>query len=115
MVGELLKHLLKKPATLKYPFEKMAPFAGLRGRPIWDLGRCVGCGLCYRDCPSEAIEMIGEGPEAEFRHHLDLCLFCGQCEEVCPRGAITLTEEYELADYDRAKMIAEFKRTDRAR
>jgi len=107
---QLFKHLFKKPVTLKYPFEKTMPFKDLRGKPIWNLTRCVGCGICYRDCPSGAIEMIGRGPEAEFRYHLDLCLFCGQCEEVCPRGVITMTEQYELADYDRSRMVIEYKR-----
>ncbi|MHA2315627.1 MAG: 4Fe-4S binding protein [Candidatus Hermodarchaeia archaeon] len=114
MVRELLKHLLKRPATLKYPFEKRALFKGLRGRPVWDMKRCTGCKLCYRDCPSGAIEMIGKGPEAEFKHHLDRCLFCGQCEEVCPVNAITMTEQYELTSYDRLGMIIEFKREEKA-
>ncbi len=111
MVRELLKHLFRKPVTLKYPFEKRKPPRGMRGRPVWDMERCVGCELCFKDCPSGAIEMIGKGSEAEFKHHLDRCVFCGQCEEVCPVNAITMTEEYELASYDRAGMIIEFKRT----
>ena len=57
--------------------------------------------------------MIGKGLEAEFKHYLDRCLFCGQCEESCPVNAITMTEEYELASYDRAGMIIEFKREEK--
>ena len=110
MVRELLRHLLKRPATLKYPFEKTPLPKGLRGRLTLDLRLCIGCGLCYQDCPSGAIEMIGTGTEAEFKYHLDRCLFCGKCEEDCPRKAIMMTEEYELACYDRAGMVIEFKR-----
>lgn len=110
MVRELLKHLFRSPATSKYPFEKKTSFKAVRGRPVWDMNRCTGCRLCFRDCPSGAIEMVGKGSEAEFKHHLDRCLFCGQCEEVCPVDAIAMTDEFELASYDRAGMLIEFKR-----
>jgi len=68
MVKELLRHIFRKPVTLKYPFEKRRPTEGMRGRPVWDMERCVGCELCFRDCPSGAIEMTGKGSEAEFKH-----------------------------------------------
>ena len=110
MVKELFRHLLKTPYTLKYPFERRAPFKGFRGRPIWDMKRCIGCKRCSIDCPSGAIEMIGKGSEAWFRHHLDRCLFCGQCVDVCPVEAITMSEEYELACYNRQEMIRVFRR-----
>lgn len=110
MEGELVRHIGKRPATLLYPFEKKAPPEGARGRHVWSPERCIGCGLCVRDCPAFAIEMIGKGLTAELRIHLDRCLFCGQCEEVCPRKAIRLTTEYELADYNRDDLVIEFKR-----
>ena len=114
MEEELIRHLLKKPVTLRYPFEKLPPVKGLRGKHVWDSDRCVGCGLCSTDCPSFAIEMIGKGLKAELKIYLGRCLFCGQCEEVCPVNAITMTEEYELASYDRAGMVIEFKREEKA-
>jgi len=110
MEEELIRHLVKKPVTLRYPFEKLPPVKGLRGKHVWDSDRCVGCGLCATDCPSFAIEMIGKGLTAELKIYLGRCLFCGQCEEGCPRDAIRLTQLYELAESDRKNLILEFKR-----
>jgi len=41
--------------------------------------------------------------EAEINHYVDRCMFCGQCAEICPENAIRMSEEYELADFDRAR------------
>jgi formate hydrogenlyase subunit 6/NADH:ubiquinone oxidoreductase subunit I len=54
--------------------------------------------------------MIGKGMQAEIHHFVDRCEFCAQCAEVCPRSAITMTKEYELAGFDRKKMLHEYKR-----
>ena len=113
MILELLKHVYKRPATLRYPFEKQSPFKGFRGRPLWDMKQCTGCGLCPNVCLSEAIEVIGKVRETKVTHYLDRCLFCGQCEEVCPVNAITMSEEYEFASYNRAEMIIDFKREEK--
>jgi formate hydrogenlyase subunit 6/NADH:ubiquinone oxidoreductase subunit I len=49
--------------------------------------------------------MMGKGMDSEIKYHLDRCVFCGQCAEICPRKAITMSEEYELAGFDRSKML----------
>jgi formate hydrogenlyase subunit 6/NADH:ubiquinone oxidoreductase subunit I len=112
MQRELIKNAFDKPCTLIYPFEKAVPPKGLRGKHQYDPEKCIGCGLCARVCPSFAIELIGPpGPKCEgIKVDLGKCLFCQQCEEVCPTKAIILTEEYELAVYDKASGILVFKR-----
>ncbi|MBF0100843.1 MAG: 4Fe-4S binding protein [Desulfobacterales bacterium] len=46
---------------------------------------CVGCGLCAKKCPENAIE-----GKIKVRFEIDpfLCMECGTCFQVCPRGAI---------------------------
>jgi formate hydrogenlyase subunit 6/NADH:ubiquinone oxidoreductase subunit I len=110
LIKEALRQLFKKPATLEYPYKKSTLPRDFRGRPIWDINKCVGCGLCVYVCPSSAIEMVGKGLKAEIKHYVDRCMFCGQCEETCPKNAIRMSEEYELAGFDRSKMLYEYKR-----
>jgi len=108
MQKELMKSLAKKPVTLRYPFEKLTPPNGFRGKLEWDSEKCVGCGVCVRICPAFALEMVGKGLTAELRYYLSRCAFCAQCVESCPRDALKTTDQYELASYEH--VIVEFKR-----
>ncbi len=107
---EALRNIFRKPSTEKYPFEKKEPAEGFRGRPIWDMDKCIGCGICSMVCPVRAVEMIGRGKEATIKHYLDRCIYCGQCAESCPVKAITMTPEYELSGSRRAKMLYVYER-----
>ena len=46
---------------------------------------CTGCGLCLRNCPSDAI--TGKKKEIHFIHQ-ELCTKCGKCFDVCRVNAI---------------------------
>lgn len=46
-------------------------------------GKCNSCGLCVRNCPIKAIEIIDNRPYWKFR-----CESCMQCMNSCPREAI---------------------------
>jgi formate hydrogenlyase subunit 6/NADH:ubiquinone oxidoreductase subunit I len=96
----LIKHLLKKPFTVLYPFEEWKLPTRYRGMIVHDNEACIGCGLCSRVCPAAAIEMV-EDPEKRLLgkdrvrkqkplFFLDRCMRCAQCEESCPKDAIHL-------------------------
>jgi formate hydrogenlyase subunit 6/NADH:ubiquinone oxidoreductase subunit I len=101
---ELIRQLIKKPATSNYPVEREEPPSGLRGKPIIDDQKCIRCGLCEKNCPGLAIQIGKPRTDEPSRIYLDKCIFCGLCEEICPVQAVTMTPIYELATSDLAEL-----------
>ena len=114
----------KKPITVQYPEEKpdIAPrFHGRHQLNRYEDGleKCVGCELCAWACPADAIYVEGADNTEEGRfspgerygkvYQINYlrCIFCGLCIEACPTRALTMTNEYELADRTREKLIFE--------
>lgn len=54
---------------------------------IIDTEKCIGCGLCEKDCPTYNIQVKNE--KAVLCGIM--CLKCGHCASVCPKNAIKLT------------------------
>jgi len=108
-----LKHLFKKPVTVQYPEEKLTLAERYRGLHAYDLERCIGCASCVKICPNKCIELrVSITPEKkkkaeEYNIYIGRCMFCGLCVEVCPLKpkVITMTQEYELACYDRPSLV----------
>ncbi len=105
MLKEVISQIFKRPATRKYPEVKPEVPEGFRGRQIFDVDLCIGCGLCVRDCPAKAIEMMDFEGKKKPLFHLDLCIFCYQCAESCPRNAIKTSGFFELASTDRNDLV----------
>lgn len=59
---------------------------GLRTFTI-DNALCIGCGVCRKQCPSQAI--IGERKQAHYVI-VDRCIGCGACAPACPKDAIII-------------------------
>jgi formate hydrogenlyase subunit 6/NADH:ubiquinone oxidoreductase subunit I len=101
MLGEVSKSLFKRPVTQKYPFEKQLTPPRLRGQVMYNPEKCTGCGLCAKDCPSDALEVITLDKKAKqfvVKYHVDRCLFCQQCVESCRFGCLSMDSNmWELA------------------
>jgi len=116
MIDFVLRSLFKKPATVNYPFEKMEMPKSFRGKLSFDAEKCIGCMLCMKDCPADAIKIIKVG-EKKFEAEIDLgkCVYCAQCVDSCPRKALQITPEFELAQIDRNKLKVVFHAPSRAK
>lgn len=55
--------------------------------PQIDSHRCDGCGICVRDCPTQA---LGTRNGVAVVVQPDACHYCGICEANCPLYAIEL-------------------------
>ena len=65
--------------------------------PALDQGSCVGCGVCEKKCPIDAITMtvVGNGPDMPGVNK-QTCMGCGVCASACPTGALTMSQRTEL-------------------
>ncbi|MCL1817145.1 MAG: 4Fe-4S binding protein [Clostridiales bacterium] len=108
IAGNALQHLLKKPATIAYPKGELIIDANYRGKLVFDSADCIGCKLCVRDCPANAItiENVGTKENKQFVCRLNMahCIFCGQCSESCNKSCITLTPRIELSSMDKIEL-----------
>ena len=120
MLGPVFKQLFKKPWTNKFPAKyqpsntteylkaveqgkaKINPPVctpeNFRGKIKYDREKCIGCKLCIKVCPCEAIEY--KEKEKKIKIYLSRCCFCSQCNDICPVKCLSMSDEFLLADTD---------------
>jgi nitroreductase/NAD-dependent dihydropyrimidine dehydrogenase PreA subunit len=55
--------------------------------------KCIGCGLCVKDCFPRDIEIV----DGKAKINNITCIKCGHCIAVCPKDAVS-TDEYNMED-----------------
>lgn len=76
-----------------------------------DKGKCIGCGLCQRDCPENNILLDGQKACVMTQK----CIKCGHCVAICPKEAVTMTGfdqppgTVEPADIDPEQLLRALK------
>jgi formate hydrogenlyase subunit 6/NADH:ubiquinone oxidoreductase subunit I len=106
MLGELFRNVTKTPATTQYPFMKIEAPKDFRGRIVFISENCIGCKICVRDCPAEALSINKPGEEKIFEavFELDRCIYCAQCVLSCPKNALSASTDFELAQISRESL-----------
>ncbi|MDR1195931.1 MAG: 4Fe-4S binding protein [Endomicrobium sp.] len=107
---EALASLFKKPATSEYPKKRRPIHDNVAGMISFEQGKCIGCGMCVRNCPASAIK-INKIADKVFSCVLSLanCIFCSQCVLSCPKKALHTTDNFELAQIDKSKLTVKLE------
>ena len=98
-----------------YPKEGLsfaAHLAGLFGQRLWfynkttgykdnvkiDPSKCIGCGICAKNCPTQNITIVDGKAVASSK-----CTMCYRCINHCPKQAMTLLGKtlYEQPTFDK--------------
>ena len=104
-------HMRRRPVTVQYPYQKLIPSERFRGRIHFEFDKCIACEVCVRVCPINLPVVDWSFNKATKKKELatysidfGVCIFCGNCVEYCPTNCLSMTEEYELAVYERHEL-----------
>ena len=108
----------REETTIFYPEERMVMSERLRGYLFNDIGKCVACNMCVKQCPIDCISLSTiKGADKKnvltsFVIDMGRCMYCGLCVEVCPPKSLRHTDGYEGSAHSREELIVEFVEED---
>ncbi len=109
MLGDILRSIFRRPATRLYPAERAAAPPRLRGQLQYEAQKCVGCALCCKECPADAIELITLDKKAKrfvLRYDAGSCTYCGQCVVSCRFDCLAMpSTKWELAAFEKDDFV----------
>ena len=118
VLREMFQNLTHKPATTRYPAEKVPIPPAFRGKIAIRDDKCIGCSKCAVVCPTLCITMVANERPIEVKGKtitrkkkpevaLYSCIRCGLCEEYCPTDpkAIYLSNEFSGSGTDKSVVV----------
>ncbi len=101
MLSDIYTSLFRRPVTQRYPFERLEAPEHFRGKLVWNPETCNGCGVCTKDCPAKALDLLvldKKNKRFVMRYHADRCAYCAQCVQSCRFKCLGMSDrEWELA------------------
>ncbi|MEA3559018.1 MAG: 4Fe-4S binding protein [Candidatus Thermoplasmatota archaeon] len=95
-IHKTLKAVEQNKVKINPPVEVPSDF---RGKILYDREACIGCQMCIKVCPSQAIEFIPDSRKVKF--YISRCTFCALCTDICPKNCIKMSQEFLMANLDK--------------
>lgn len=102
-VARSLRNLFTKPATEEFPAKPREYKERYRGHIENDISKCILCGNCMRNCPSDAITVTKAKYTWEI--HPFSCVQCSKCVEVCPTKCLKMVNSFTEPGSEKTRIV----------
>ena len=103
MTPNVLRNLVSKKPTRRYPHEVRPPFEHLRGALVNEIEKCTFCSVCAVKCPSQCITV--DKKAAAWTCDPLACVYCGICVDACPVKCLHQKSEYKRPLRERKTIV----------